>query len=141
MTERKILFRGFYPDENGTTTISLNGEKIRGKWVYGYRCECVEAVGMHKTYPAIQQVDDGSLYFRKVLPETVGQWVTTDKNGKDVFEGDIISQFDTPAEVKYELDNCRFVFDFHGKRPFHADLLDDTSFELIGNEWESEATE
>lgn len=33
---REILFRGFHPDENGTTTITLNGKKIKGEWVFGY---------------------------------------------------------------------------------------------------------
>lgn len=30
---REHLFRGFHPDGNGTTEITLNGEKIKGDWL------------------------------------------------------------------------------------------------------------
>lgn len=32
---REILFRGFHPDENGTEKVFVNGEWIKGFWVYG----------------------------------------------------------------------------------------------------------
>ena len=32
---REILYRGFHPDKNGTTEITLNGGKIKGEWVEG----------------------------------------------------------------------------------------------------------
>ena len=33
--KREILFRGFCPSENGKQIITLDGEDIRGDWVYG----------------------------------------------------------------------------------------------------------
>lgn len=33
MNDKRHLYRGFHPDENGETVITLNGEKIRGEWV------------------------------------------------------------------------------------------------------------
>lgn len=34
MTDR-YLFRGFCPNENGTKTIWLDGEEIKGEWIEG----------------------------------------------------------------------------------------------------------
>lgn len=74
---REILFRGKRVDNH--------------EWVEGYYCNCIRNINGEKTYPAIQQTDDNSLYFREVIPETVGQYTgVTDKNGRKIFEGDII---------------------------------------------------
>lgn len=82
----KILFRGFHLDNNGATTITLNGEKIKGEWVYGSY--------LPRTRTIAKEVEErrGIIKFKYflVLPETVGQWVRTDKDGKDIFKGDII---------------------------------------------------
>lgn len=91
----KILFRGFHPDNNGATTITLNGEKIKGEWVYG---------SLFVTDKEECAIITGNLYassFYTVLPETVGQWVETDKNGKDIFLGDLVL-FEDECPNNYE---------------------------------------
>ena len=43
--EREILFRGFCPSKNGKQIITLDGEDIRGDWVYGdliHNIDCVK---------------------------------------------------------------------------------------------------
>ena len=46
---REILFRGFHPDENGPQEITLDGIKIKGRWVQGDFCHpcniIVEEIG------------------------------------------------------------------------------------------------
>lgn len=102
---RKILFRGVYPNKNSTTEITLNGEKIKGEWVVG----SLLWQGKGKAYIITHDCDFGSVAFCEecavpydasygdcgsqfeVIPETVGEYTDfCDKNGKPIFEGDIM---------------------------------------------------
>ena len=75
----EILFRGKLTDD--------------GKWIEGYYCPCI--FGRFPSRPAIiskEDMDNGYWHPEKIIPSTVGQYTgLTDKNGKKIFEGDIIS--------------------------------------------------
>ena len=73
---REILFRGKCADNY----------KNSGKWAEGYLLRFTE-----KRNPLIM-LKDGGGECAEVIPESVGQYTgLTDKNGKKVFEGDILS--------------------------------------------------
>ena len=114
---REILFRGFTPDENGRETITVKGKQIKGEWVQGSYWELRETTycfqsdyDRHpdntKYYIVFDRMTDWGLPNRHlqadVIPETVGQFTgLTDKNGKKIFEGDI---------VQYSIEEDQAVF-------------------------------
>lgn len=97
---REILFRGFHEDKNGKETIYIDGREIKGEWEYGVPVFS----GLNNELAFMQQMYS---YNCQVIPETVGQFTgLTDKNGKKIFEGDIVN-FKTTA---YYFTNCRIKY-------------------------------
>ena len=151
---REMLFRGFTPRENGRDKVFVNGEWIKGQWVQGSYWKLNKTTYCFKEdyernpdntehYIVFDQMTDWGLPNRHlqadVIPETVGQFTgLTDKNGKRIFEGDIL---ETPAWYTNNSYPCVCIFaeehrveNIQGFGLYHK--IND-SFELVqSDEWD-----
>ena len=116
---REILFRGKRLDN--------------GEWVKGYYIKATHHWhnnGIHEDWIAVDTIQNGGWCNVRgkyaVIPETVGQYTgLTDKNGKKIFEGDIVIHPSGTFVVKFLQGS--FCFGLNDLYPKH------TRSEVIGN--------
>ena len=132
----KGLYRGFCQNDNGTETIVLNGEKIKGKWVQGF---------LATEYHIIDDTDSFTYFggggmdgFAKfVIPETVCEAVRglKDRNGKQEFEGDKVKWCSIEGIITFELHR------FYVKGNILWDFGHDDEIEVIGTIFDEQFAE
>lgn len=112
---REILFRGKRTDN--------------GEWVEGY----YSPVNIPITGNMGHFINVGGYRAVEIDPETVSQFTgLCDKNGRKIFEGDIVCYEDEIGVIKYDMGDARFIAKFNGWVGNFADMAGDW-FEIIGS--------
>lgn len=129
---REIKFRGLRKDGKG--------------WVYGDLVRTTRVSDGIRSEHSLIGVD---MDFHEVIPETVGQYTgLKDKNGKEIYEGDIIGEWvdtdegviQSKQQVFWKNGGWRIDASSKQDRSFFYDLhleLEDYECEVIGNIYEN----
>lgn len=94
-------------------TIKFRGKEINtGEWVYGFYTQGSFIDPNTGTETIRHIIDNGMLH--DVVPETIGQFTgLKDKNGKEIYEGDVLKSRSIIHVVEYKEDEGAFVGRFN----------------------------
>ena len=100
LCKTKRIFRGFCKTDEGNEFITLNGETVKGKWVYGAPLTKWDPYmpGISKTFIISDNNKTGVADWHLVIWETVGMYTGI----KNFYEDDIVEFENKLGIIKFE---------------------------------------
>ena len=148
--EAEKMFKTFTQNEGLINKYLYRGKRIdNGTWAYGFFSIITKGAHINPIVNgyyinAFKRLNNGEIVLTEmveIIPDSVGKaTMLTDKNGKMIFEGDIVD-FKTTA---YSFKNCRVKYQSYFARFCTADNkgyeypMDKTfNYEIVGNEMDN----
>ena len=126
--QREIKFRGKRLD---------NGEQVYGNYFIDERD--IEDGFVWRDIPQIQQRYGDHYQYFDVIPETIGQYTgLKDKNGREIYEGDIVEE--EPGyyfEVIWSVECVKFKLQWRTKAIQYPEWNRGVNMTVIGNRWDN----
>ena len=128
--------------------------KLKGinRWIEGFYCSMRETtycfaedyerhpVPLHHLIAVDEMTDWGlpnKLRLYEIDPETLCEYTgLTDKNGKKIFENDLVRYRDTVSTVQYGEYNCSCCTGVYGWFFDGGDIRENESYEIVGNKFD-----
>ena len=126
----EILFRGQH--RRYGEKVNLAGEKLPAIWVYG---GVLQGKGAHSIIYGSESPDGDFAGKYPVYTDTLGQFTgKTDKNGKKIFEGDILGKHGFwSLVVEFQRIMPLHPVQYNNSKGIPIYSFDSTSWEVIGN--------
>ena len=134
--------------EKAMREILFKGKRIdNGEWVKGFLVKKIDPLlGVESWFILVQEYDtscidkkptllESLMTWYKVIPETVSEFTSLcDKNGKKIFEGDVVKNIDGAFLVCWDKEKCAFIMRFL-EYPYETLYLEEMweDSEIIGN--------
>ena len=123
-------------------TIKFRAMRNNGKWVIGnyvhHFISYFDTIERHSIFLSKSENDNGGHWVEDIITKTIGQFTGLyDKDGKEIYEGDILDFNGLTVEVRFVRGAFAFLVNGYLDDELYGDCRTDLFAKVIGNVYEN----